>query len=195
MLFQDLRVEANFPAERLHLASHNQGRLFWGEHGGTFVLRGEGLEVAESPGSAAGAGFRLEIALPEPGLLAQQIEEFAGRHELRLRREAAAEVISETPILVACHISGRQLFIYCEAPQVEMRLRGGQTLEFQISGVFEARRLPCQETDLIIHLETGAMVRRFRGCWPGPGKDKDSGWGGPRWPPANGPGETPVPQR
>jgi len=58
MLFQDLRVEANFPAERLHLASHNQGRLFWGEHGGTFVLRGEGLEVAEAPGGGRRSDFR-----------------------------------------------------------------------------------------------------------------------------------------
>ena len=171
MLFQGLRVEANFPAEKLHLVNHNQGRLFWGEHGGTFVLRGEGLEVVETPEAAEGAGIRLEIALPEPGSLAQRIEGFAGRHELRLSREAAAEVISETPILVACHISGRQLFIYCEAPQVGMRLRGGQTLEFQISGVFEVRRLSCQETDLIIHLEKGAMVRRFRGllAWTGEG--------------------------
>jgi len=163
MLFQVLRVEANFPAEKLHLVNHNQGRLFWGEHGGTFVLRGEGLEVVEAPEAAEGAGIRLEVALPEPGSLARQIEGFAGRHELRLSREAAAEVISETPILVACHISERQMFIYCEAPQVEMRLRGGQTLGFQISGVFEARRLACQETALIIHLETGAMVRLLGG--------------------------------
>jgi hypothetical protein len=163
MMFQCLRVEANFPAERLHLLNHNQGRLFWDEHGGTFVLRVEGLEVVEAPEAAEGAGILLEIALPEPGSLAHRIEEFAGRHELRLSREAAAVVISERPILVACHIPGRQLFIYCEAPQVVMRFPGGQTLEFQISGVFEARRLPCQETDLIIHLEAAAMVRLLSG--------------------------------
>ena len=166
MLFQCLRVEANFPAVRLHLVNHNQGRLFWDEHGGTFVLRVEGLELAEAPEAAEGAegaGIWLEIALPEPGSLAHRIEGFAGRHELRLSREAAAEVISETPILVACHIPGRQLFIYCGAPQVVMRFPGGQTLEFQISGVFEARRVPCQETDLIIHLETAAMVRLLSG--------------------------------
>ena len=52
-----------------------------------------------------------------------------------------------------------------------MGFRGGQTLEFQISGVFEARRLPCQKTDLIIHLERGAMVRLLGGllAWTGVG--------------------------
>ena len=45
-----MRVAANFPAEKLRLANQAPARLVWDEHGGTFVLRIEGLEVLERTG-------------------------------------------------------------------------------------------------------------------------------------------------
>jgi hypothetical protein len=163
MLFHCPRVRANFAAQRLCLVNHGQARLLWDEHGGTFVLRVEGLEVAETTEAQEEAGIWLEMALPEAALLADRIEDFAGRHSLRLGQETTPEVISETPILVAGHIPGKQLFVYCEAPRLTLRPSGGQSMELRVDGAFKARRVPCQETDLVIHLEMAAVCRLLAG--------------------------------
>jgi hypothetical protein len=163
MLFHCHRVQANFPGEKLGLVNRDQTKLIWDEHGGTFVLRVEGLEVVEVPEATGEAGIRLEVDLPEAVSLAQRIESFAGRHSLRLEKTTAVEVISETPILAAGHIPGNSLFIYCEAPRFTLRLSGRQTMELRVDGVFKARRVPCQETDLVVHLEMAAMCRLLAG--------------------------------
>ena len=163
MLFHCHGVQANFPGEKLGLVNREQAKLVWDEHGGTFVLRVEGLEVVEVPEAAGEAGVRLEFDLPEPASLAGRLEDFAGRHSLRLGQETDVEVISETPILVAGHIPGKSLFIYCEAPGLTLRRSGRQSMELRVDGVFKARRVPCQETDLVIHLEMAAMCRLLAG--------------------------------
>jgi hypothetical protein len=163
MLFHCHLVQANFSGEKLGLVNQDQTELLWDEHGGTFVLRVEGLEVVEVPEAVGEVGVRIEVDLPEPASLAQRIESFAGRHSLRLGQDTVAEVISETPILVACHIPGKHLFIYCEEPRLTLRLSGRQTMELRVEGVFKARRLPCQETDLVIHLEMAAICRLLAG--------------------------------
>ena len=83
MLFHCPRAQANFPTEKLRLANRAPARLVWDEHGGTFVLRVEGLEVLEAPELQGEAGIRLEVDLPAPAALAGQIESFAGQHALR----------------------------------------------------------------------------------------------------------------
>lgn len=163
MLFHCHRVQANFRGEKLGLVNRDQTKLLWDEHGGTFVLRVEGLEVVEVTEAPGETEIRLEVDLPEPASLAHRIESFAGRHSLRVDQRTAIEVISETPILVACHIPGNQLFIYCEEPRLTLRLSGKQTLELRIDGVFKSRRVPCQETDLVIHLEMATMGRVLAG--------------------------------
>jgi hypothetical protein len=163
MLFHCHRVRANFPGEKLFLVNQDQTGLLWDEHGGTFVLRVEGLEVVEAPEAEGEVGVRIEVDLPEPAVLAQRIESFAGKHNLRLGQETAAEVISETPTLVAGHIPGKQLFVYCEAPRLTLRPSGRQSMELRMDGVFKARRVPCQETDLVIHLEMAAICRVLAG--------------------------------
>ncbi|MCX5892785.1 MAG: hypothetical protein NTW80_07410 [Deltaproteobacteria bacterium] len=163
MLFHCHRgVEANFPGEKLGLVNRDQTKLVWDEHGGTFVLRVEGLEVVEIPAEGE-AGIRLEVDLPEPADLAQQIEGFAGRHSLRLGQGMAVEELAEEAVLVACHIPGKQLFVYSEAPRLTLRRSGPQSMELRVAGGFKARRVPCQETDLVIHLEMGAMGRLLAG--------------------------------
>jgi len=159
MLFECLRVEANFPAEKLRLANLTPARLVWDEHGGTFVLRVEGLEVLEVPGLQGEAGIRLEVALPEPAALAGQIERFAGQHSLHLGPGPLRVEFSETPFLAACHIPGENLFIFCEEPRLTVRRCGFKTMEMHVTGVFKARRVPCQETDVVIHLGVAAMCR------------------------------------
>ena len=97
MLFHCRRVQANFPGEKLGLVHREQTELVWDEHGGTFVLRVEGLEVVEVPEAEGEVGVRIEFDLPEPASLACRLEDFAGRHSLRLGQETAVEVISEHP--------------------------------------------------------------------------------------------------
>ncbi len=53
MRFNCPRVSANFPAEKLRLVNRDQTRMLWDEHGGTFVLRVEDLEVVEAPEPAS----------------------------------------------------------------------------------------------------------------------------------------------
>ena len=163
MLFHCPRVEANFPGEGLRLENRDPARLVWDEHGGTFVLRIEGLEVREAPELQGEAGLRLEADLPEPAALARLIEDFAGRHALRLGPGPGGPGLSEKPILAACHIPGKNLFIFCEEPRLTVQRRESQSLELVVTGVFKARRVPCQETDVVIHLETAAMGRLLAG--------------------------------
>lgn len=167
MHFHCRRVQGNFPAEKLHLENQGPARLIWDEHGGTFVLRVEGLEVLEPADGET--GIFLEVALPEPGSLAQQIESFAGRHNLRLGLKPAVADLAETPILAACHIPGKNLFIFCEEPRLTFRLLDATTMELQVTGVFKSRRVPCQETDVVIHLDLAAICRLLGGllAWSG----------------------------
>ncbi len=163
MLFHCPKVMANFPAQGLQLINHASARLIWDEHGGTFVLRVEGLEVMEAAEDEVAAEIRLEVDLPEAASLAHRIESFAGGHSMKLAQVAATEVISEAPILTACHVPGKQLFIYCENPVLTFRRGGAQSMEVRIRGVFKMRRLPCRETDLVVHLEAVPMAQLLSG--------------------------------
>ena len=73
MLFHCPTVQANFPAAKLRLVNRAPARLVWDEHGGTFVLRVEGLEVwkpRNSRGSReSGWGRPAGAGSPWPGKL------------------------------------------------------------------------------------------------------------------------------
>jgi hypothetical protein len=163
MLFQCSRVLANFPTEKLRLVHRDQTRLVWDEHGGTFVLRLEGLEVLEAPDSQGEAEICLEAALPEADSSAREVESFAGKHGLRLGLAPDGPELSEKPILAACHIPAQNLFIFSEDSQLTLRLSSPQTLALHITGAFKSRRLPCQETDVVIHLDQAAISRLLAG--------------------------------
>jgi hypothetical protein len=162
MLFQCSRVEANFPVAGLRLENRDSACLVWDEHGGTFVLRAEGLEVREAPELQGEALLRLEAVLPEPTALARLLEEFAGRHALRLGPAAGME-LSEQPMLAACHVPGKNLFIFCEAARVTLRRRDSRCLELVITGNFKVARVSSQETDLVIRLDRAGMGRLLAG--------------------------------
>jgi hypothetical protein len=172
MLFHCPKAQANFPTEKLRLANRAPARLVWDEHGGTFVWRIEGLEVLEAPELQGEAEIRLEVALPTPATLAYQIEGFAGRHALRLGPGPPRVEFSETPVLAAGHVPGKNVFIFCEEPRLTVRRRETQVMELWVTGAFKSRRVPCQETDVVIHLEAAAMARLLAGvlAWARPGK-------------------------
>ncbi len=162
MIFHCSRVEANFPAAGLRLEHRDQTYLAWKEHGGTFVLRVRGLEAREVPQLQGKAELRLEAVLPEPAALARLLEDFAGWHSLRLGPAAGAE-LSEQPMLAACHVPGKNLFLCCEEARVTVRRRDARRLELVVTGIFQARRVTCQETDLVIHLNSAGMGRLLAG--------------------------------
>ena len=111
------------------------------------------------PRNSGGGGYRLEALLPPPVSLADLIEGFAARHELRLEAAPAVAELLETPILAACHLPDQNLFIFCEASRLTARRRGPQRLELQVSGAFQTRRLLSRETDLVIHLTMASSSR------------------------------------
>jgi len=157
--FDCSRVLADFPAAKLRLQNREPARLIWDEHGGACVLRVEGLEVLEAPELRGEAGIWLEALLPPPVSLADLIEGFAPRHELRLEAAPAVAELLETPILAACHLPDQNLFIFCEASRLTARRRGPQRLELRVSGDFQTRRLLSRETDLVIHLTMASSSR------------------------------------
>ncbi len=170
MILACTRLEANFPAEKLRLVNRAAARLLWDEHGGTFVLRVNDLEMQEAPELQGEPGLRLEAALPEAAALARHIEKFAGDHGLRLAPAAGPDLL-EKPMLAACHLPGKGLFIFCEEAHLTLRRSGESTLEILVTGNFKARRVSCRETDLVIHLDMAAMARLLGGmlAWTGAG--------------------------
>jgi len=157
--FDCSRVLADFPAAKLRLQNREPARLIWDEHGGACVLRVEGLEVLEAPELRGEAGIWLEALLPPPVSLADLIEGFAPRHELRLEAAPAVAELLETPILAACHLPDQNLFIFCEASRLTARRRGPQRLELRVSGAFQIRRLLSRQMDLVIHLTMASSSR------------------------------------
>jgi hypothetical protein len=88
------------------------------------------------------------------------VAEFAGRHRLPLAPGPCAPELDLRPILAACHVPGKNLFVYCEEAQLQVRPGAGKTLTFSVTGAFKARRVPCREPDVVIHL-TGADIPRL----------------------------------
>jgi hypothetical protein len=157
MLIPCLKAEARFADPGLRLGRATPAPMVWDEHGGTFVLRVDDLEVAEVSPPEPESGLSLTISLTPADQLSHALEEFAARHQLPLTSPSALE-LAETAILAACHLPGRNLFIFAEAPGLVARRRGA-TLEVEVSGGFKARRVPCQATDLVLHLDKAAMAR------------------------------------
>jgi hypothetical protein len=160
MLLPCSRALAIFTPEGIALGGAFPAQMQWDEHGGTFVLRVGGLEVSPVAEPPAASGIWLEVALPLPESLLSAMREFAGAHRLPLTpRSPPPPELTETPMLAAAHVPGPNRFIYCEEPQLRARALDPQTLEIAVTGVFKARRLPCQEPDVVVHLASAAMAR------------------------------------
>lgn len=164
MLLPCSRARAVFAAAGVQLANAAPASLLLDEHGGTFVLRVDGLEVLEVADPAADSGIWLEVALPLPGSLLAEIRGFAGNYRLPLApMSPPPSELTEVPILAAFHVPGQNLFIYCEEPNLRVRATVPQTLEMAVTGEFRSRRVPCREADVVLHLTAAAMSRLLGG--------------------------------
>jgi hypothetical protein len=132
------------------------GSMVWDEHGGTFVLRVEELETTEAAGESASAMI-LEIPLSLPEGLIRSLEEFAAQQQLPLAPPSGPE-LEEDVVLAACHLPGQNLFVFAEEPHLAVK-RCGEAVELTLTGAFKSRRLPCRDTDLVVHLTRPAMAR------------------------------------
>jgi hypothetical protein len=156
MLIPCSRAQARFADPGIRLERRAPAPMVWDEHGGMFILRVDDLEVAEMSHPESESGFRLEIPLTSENLI-RHLEEFAARHQLPLTPPSVME-LAEAAVLAACHLPGPNLFIFAEEPDLVAKRRG-ETLEIAVAGAFKARRVPCREADLVIHLTRAAMAR------------------------------------
>jgi hypothetical protein len=131
--------------------------MVWDEHGGTFILRVEELEAAEVAAGEPETGIILEIPLSAREELIRSLEEFAAQQQLPLAPSTGPE-LEEDVVLAACHLPGQSLFVFAEEPRLTVKRRG-EAVELALTGPFKARRVPCRDTDLVIHLTRAAMAR------------------------------------
>jgi len=142
---------------KIRLDRLTPGFMVWDEHGGTFVLRVDELAATEVTAGESETGIILEIPLfPGEGLI-RSLEEFAAEQQLPLTPPSGPELLEEA-VLAACHLPGQNLFVFAEAPRLAVKRRG-EAVELAVEGLFKTRRVPCQETDLVIHLTKAAMAR------------------------------------
>jgi hypothetical protein len=151
------RAQAIFAGPGIRLARHTPGFMVWDEHGGTFVLRVEELAATEVAADESESAVILEIPLSLPEGLIRSLEEFAAQHQLALPPPPGPD-LQEDVVLAACHLPAQNLFVFAEEPRLVVKRRG-EAVELALEGLFKARRLPCQETDLVIHLTRAAMAR------------------------------------
>ena len=101
------------------------------------------------------SSWRSPLSLRE-GLI-RSLEEFAAQQQLPLTPPSGPELLEEA-VLAACHLPAQNLFVFAEEPRLTVKRRG-EAVELAVAGSFKARRVPCQETDLVIHLTRVAMAR------------------------------------
>ncbi|MBU4233485.1 MAG: hypothetical protein L6277_11720 [Desulfobacterales bacterium] len=151
------RIQAIFAFQGVRLDRRTPASMVWDEHGGTFVLRVDELAATEVAAGEPETGIILEIPLSLPEGLIRSLEEFAAQQQLPLSPPSGPELLEDV-VLAACHLPVQNLFVFAEEPRLEVKRRG-EAVELTLTGAFKARRLPCQETDLVIHLTRAAMTR------------------------------------
>ena len=157
MLIPCSRIQAIFAVQGVRLARHTPGFMVWDEHGGTFVLRVDELAATEVAAGESESAVILEIPLSLPEGLIRSLTEFAAQQQFPLAPPSGPELLEEV-VLAACHLPVQNLFVFAEEPRLVVKRRG-EAVELALTGAFKARRVPCQETDLVIHLTRAAMAR------------------------------------
>jgi hypothetical protein len=157
MLIPCTRLQASFADPGIRLALKGPAPMVWDEHGGTFVLKVGGLEVAELTEPIGESSCCLEISLSPGAALISALTEFASLHQLS-SAPPSTPGLEEAALLAACHLPGKNLFVFAEEPTL-IATRQGDIVELSVEGRFKVRRVPCQETDLVIHLTKAAMGR------------------------------------
>jgi hypothetical protein len=161
MLIDCLHIKASFPSAGYALHSTGPGPLQWDcHHATTFILRAVGLDVTTIPQEPAEAAITIEVSLSPREKFISEAERFAATQHLDLPLSPSPPLeLTEPLTLSAAHVPEAKLFIFTEASQLTARSAGKGRCQLTVTGTFKARQVPCQETDLVIHLEKQAAAR------------------------------------
>lgn len=125
-----------------------------------YILRVAPLEIASLPAAAEADLIRFRLSLSPGPETRAALQAFAVLHSLPLTPPATPEEVWEEPLLLAAsHLAEGKMFIFSEKAVLHCRRSGPLEVECEVTGPFKARRLPCQETDVILHLEAPATAR------------------------------------
>jgi hypothetical protein len=161
MFIDCLNLKAVFPSAGYALQTHESNQLQWDcHHGTTFILRVANLDVTAIPQEASEAAITIQVGLSPREKFISQAERFAANQHLDLPLSTSLpSALTEQLTLSAVHLPEAKLFIFAEASQLTARPVGKGHCELMVTGTFKARQIPCQEADLVIHLEKPAAAR------------------------------------
>jgi len=166
MHLTSLETQALFPSVKFRLFSEQPLSLLWDcHHGDTFVLKLGGLTVQPLE-ETAGEEITLELSLaPVPELLSK-MEHFAAHHNLAVKPlPQPPEELTEPLTLAACHLPEAKLFVFSEQATLTARATPDGNLRLTVQGDFKSRTVPCQEADLLLHLERANSSRLLSYCY------------------------------
>ncbi len=154
-------------SEGFRLFAPNPLPLLWDcHHGDTFVLKVEGVAVEPFSGAAPAEPVVLEISLTPSHKVLTEFETFAAHHNLALSPwPSLPDEVREPLTLAACHLPQARLFVFCEQATLTARATPEGNLRLTAAGDFQSRKIPCQETDLVLHLERPNSSRLLSYCF------------------------------
>jgi hypothetical protein len=160
------RAQALFPPEGFKAFNDQPLSLLWDcHHGDTFVLMVKGLKVEPLSGQAAPEPLTLEVSLAPGHEVLATFQDFAAQHNLALTPLASKPLeLEESLTLAACHVPGSKLFVYSEKAMLTARATPEGNVQLVVKGDFKSRKIPCQETDLLLHLERPGSTRLLNYC-------------------------------
>ena len=155
------KAQALFPYQEVKLFADNPLTLLWDcHHGDTFVLKVGGLAAAPLSGEAATEPILLEVGLTPPDEVVNKIEQLAAEHNLAPAIwPTLPEELAMPLTLAACHLPEIKLFVFCETASRTARATPEGNIQLVVTGEFKSRQVPCQETDLLLHLERDQSTR------------------------------------
>ena len=160
-------TQAVFPLEGVRLYTEKPLPLLWDcHHGDTFVLKVGELAVVTLSEEVVVSPIILEVSLAPVGEVLSKIEHFAAHHNLALAPwPTLPEELVEPLTLAACHLPEAKLFVFCESPTLQARATPEGNVQLEVTGDFKSRKVPCQETDLMLHLERPHSSRLLSFCF------------------------------
>ena len=160
-------IQALFPSAGFKVFNKDPLSLLWDcHHGDTFVLKVGGLAVESWSGEAVSERITLEVSLAPVDAVLGKIEHFTAHHNLALTPwPTLPEELVEPLTLAACHLPEAKLFVFCEKASLTARITPEGNLRLEVTGEFKSRKVPCQETDLILHLERANSSRLLSYCF------------------------------
>ncbi len=161
MLINCLHIKAGFPLAGYALQKVQPCQVQWDcHHGTTFIVRATGLAVTKILPGSTDSKITIELSLSPPEQFIAEVERFAAVQHLDLSLFPTLPAdLTEKATLSAAHVPEAKLFIFSEESWLTARPTGTSSCELVVTGPFKARQVPCQESDLLIHLEKEASTR------------------------------------